>query len=605
MNKLRTLLLLGALALSLTASAQVPQLLNYQGRVAVGTVNFDGPGQFKFALVDAAGTTAYWTNDGTHPDGTEPTAAVALPVAKGLYSVLLGDTTLANMTAIPASVWSNADVRLRVWFNDGVNGAQLLAPDQRIAPTPYLADGAVTSASITTGAVTGASIAAGSINGTHVAPGSLDFSLLTVPNAPGAGQVLGFNGVGLNWIAQAGGGGIWALSGADAFYNGGNVGIGTTSPTAKLDIRGSVTLEAGGSPALYTGTGGSELNRYLFLLNSPSLSSASGLKAGGILVADSYSYGNPSKNNLIVKGSVGIGTATPGAKLTVQTPAGGVFSSYGIEHTDGTVRLTTYLDSSAGWFGTRSNHPLNFFVNDGLPSMTIDGNGTAIVAGLGAVGFGSPNAESGMTFSRNGSSTRADVRFDGTTLKLVARGGGSGPPPSTNGLAVTTSGNVGIGTVSPQAKLDVIGTTRTSVLTITGGADIAEPFQMKEGELEKGSVVVIDQDRPGRLKRSALAYDKRVAGIVSGANGINAGISLHQEGAMEGGQNVALSGRVYVKANTSAGPIAPGDFLTTSDIPGEAMKAADHDRAQGAILGKAMTGLSEETGTVLVLVTLQ
>ena len=74
---------------------------------------------------------------------------------------------------------------------------------------------------------------------------------------------------------------------------------------------------------------------------------------------------------------------------------------------------------------------------------------------------------------------------------------------------------------------------------------------------------------------------------------------------LDGGQNVALSGRVYVKSNTSAGPIAPGDFLTTSDVPGEAMKAADHDRAQGAILGKAMTALSQDAGTVLVLVTLQ
>ena len=36
--------------------AQVPQLINYQGRVAVGAVNFDGAGQFKFALVNAAGT---------------------------------------------------------------------------------------------------------------------------------------------------------------------------------------------------------------------------------------------------------------------------------------------------------------------------------------------------------------------------------------------------------------------------------------------------------------------------------------------------------------------------------------------------------------------
>ena len=58
-------------------------------------------------------------------------------------------------------------------------------------------------------------------------------------------------------------------------------------------------------------------------------------------------------------------------------------------------------------------------------------------------------------------------------------------------------------------------------------------------------------------------------------------------------------------ANTSNGAIGPGDLLTTSSTPGHAMKVTDHARAQGAILGKAMTGLSESKGMVLVLVTLQ
>ena len=142
------------------------------------------------------------------------------------------------------------------------------------------------------------------------------------------------------------------------------------------------------------------------------------------------------------------------------------------------------------------------------------------------------------------------------------------------------------------------------VLTIRGGADLAEPFQMKEEELEKGSVVVIDSEHPGRLKCSKKAYDRRVAGIVSGANGVNPGIALQQEGVMEGGQNVALSGRVYVQADASTGAIKPGDMLTTSDTPGHAMKVRD-PRAQGAVIGKAMSGLEGGTGMVLVLVTLQ
>ena len=172
-------------------------------------------------------------------------------------------------------------------------------------------------------------------------------------------------------------------------------------------------------------------------------------------------------------------------------------------------------------------------------------------------------------------------------------------------LAITPDGNVGIGTATPQAKLDVAGATRTCVLTITGGCDLAEPFPMGVSEAPKGSVVVIDDEHPGQLKASDRAYDTRVAGIVSGANGVNPGISLQQEGVLEGGQNVALSGRVYVLADAAQGAIRPGDLLTTSDTPGHAMKVGDLTRAQGAILGKAMSSLKEGKGLVLVLVTLQ
>lgn len=118
-------------------SAQVPPILNYQGRVAVGGVNFEGTGQFKFALVDAGGGTTYWSNDGTSTSGAQPTAAVTIPVTKGLYSILLGDAALANMTAVPAQVFTRDDVRLRVWFNDGTNGFQLLTPDQRLTAAGY------------------------------------------------------------------------------------------------------------------------------------------------------------------------------------------------------------------------------------------------------------------------------------------------------------------------------------------------------------------------------------------------------------------------------------------------------------------------------------
>ena len=151
----------------------------------------------------------------------------------------------------------------------------------------------------------------------------------------------------------------------------------------------------------------------------------------------------------------------------------------------------------------------------------------------------------------------------------------------------------------------VIGEANVQFLTIRGGADLAEPFQMSGGNISEGSVVVIDEEWPGELKLSTQPYDTHVAGIVSGANGIHPGISLRQEGKLDGGRDVALSGRVYVLADASHAPIKPGDLLTTSGTPGHAMKVKDHTRSQGAILGKAMSALAEGKGMVLVLVTLQ
>lgn len=144
-----------------------------------------------------------------------------------------------------------------------------------------------------------------------------------------------------------------------------------------------------------------------------------------------------------------------------------------------------------------------------------------------------------------------------------------------------------------------------ATLTIRGGADLAEPFAMSDDLVQPGAVVVIDPDQPGRLKLSTSAYDHKVAGIVSGAGGVQPGISMIQTEKLESGKNVALSGRVFALVDATKQPVRPGDLLTTSDTPGHAMKAVNPALAQGAILGKAMTPLSGERGLVLVLVSLQ
>ncbi len=171
------------LAACFIAYADVPQLINYQGRVTVGGTNFHGTGQFKFALVGGT-TNSLWSNDGTSSGGSEPTAYVSVTVTRGLYSVLLGD----GMQPIPSSAFAGEEVSVRVWFSDGVHGFEQLTPDRRIAAVGYalMADrvraGAITSDMLATGAVTSANIAEGAIEQTALSrqyrSGSVDMQSL-------------------------------------------------------------------------------------------------------------------------------------------------------------------------------------------------------------------------------------------------------------------------------------------------------------------------------------------------------------------------------------------------------------------------------------------
>src|SRR5262249_8552151 len=142
------------------------------------------------------------------------------------------------------------------------------------------------------------------------------------------------------------------------------------------------------------------------------------------------------------------------------------------------------------------------------------------------------------------------------------------------------------------------------ILEITGGSDLAEHFEVV-AEAKPGMLVAIDPQRPGKLTITRSAYNRRVAGIISGANHLAAGMVLPAPAGAKAAMTVALSGRVWVYCEATKHAIQPGDLLTSAAIPGYAMRVSNFRKAQGAIIGKAMTALKSGKGLVLVLVSLQ
>lgn len=169
-------------------------------------------------------------------------------------------------------------------------------------------------------------------------------------------------------------------------------------------------------------------------------------------------------------------------------------------------------------------------------------------------------------------------------------------------MVITNNGNVGLGTDSPRAKMEIRGGLMTS--GCTGCADLAEDY-LSDQILEAGEVVSISEDGSGNVKKTNLPYDQKVIGVISSSPAIRISedggvvISKGDNTTSKDGYPVALTGRVPVKISTENGVIKPGDYLTSSSIPGVAMKA---DK-KGKVVGMALEGYEqEEIGRIRVFI---
>ncbi|MCI0401628.1 MAG: hypothetical protein L0Z68_10120 [Gammaproteobacteria bacterium] len=174
------------------------------------------------------------------------------------------------------------------------------------------------------------------------------------------------------------------------------------------------------------------------------------------------------------------------------------------------------------------------------------------------------------------------------------------------GIGVKAISNTGVGLVAFsngtaavfQGDVEVTGDIRLT------NADCAEDFDICEADLiEPGTVMVLGEE--GKLQQSQKAYDKRVAGVVSGAGDCKPGIVLDKQQSQSGRKPIALLGKVFCKVDAQYGAIEVGDLLTTSPTPGHAMKTDDPVKALGAMIGKALRPLSGGRGLIPILIALQ
>lgn len=298
---------------------------------------------------------------------------------------------------------------------------------------------------------------------------------------------------------------------------------------------------------------------------------------------------------------VGIGTATPGTKLDIkgdvstfngvalslQNLAGGNSNIWVL----GTGGRDVPIDAFS--IGDASNHKLTILANGNV--------------GIGTTSPGDKLHIKGplhVDLSDNGGG-RLVVFSNLNDNKVFIEGFSSDGDGSASEVLITGRFTEALPLFTVVAKISrFVGDIETSGDIRLTNADCAEEFDIcGEEQLEPGTVMVLCDE--GKLQPSHTAYDKRVAGVISGAGDYKPGIVLDKQHAESGRQPIGLMGKVFCKVDAHYGEIEIGDLLTTAPTPGFAMKASDPLKAFGAVIGKALRPLAKGQGLIPILVALQ
>lgn len=581
---------------------QVPRKISYQGLLANmgGAPATDGTYGMAFGIYDSsAGEPPLWFEVQNNVAVTKGSfhvllgsvSPLSLPFDRTYYvemTIISGPGVTSSATIAPRTELTSSPYALR---SDSATYAKASAPSGDAGgslagayPNPALALNAVTSANVADASLQGADLGADqvvkSINGMRDA----------VHVRGEGGAIVTSSGDSLIITATGGGGGT-GIQGVQSTNNTLDI-LNPAGPTATVNLKLPFSATTATSEATF---GVANLSTGLAL---------SGLSTAGVGVlggsADAAQFGVWGVNT---GGGYGVGGSSGGL-----TTAGVWGANSGL----GVGVLGTSLNGVAVKGSMTGTGAAGFFeINNAGSSNTAlrtatNGTGSAFFAtGRGktfsnaTMRIENTQTDQGMAayVFNNSNFATAHVQNNGSGQILWIEHHGTGD------YIVATNGS------EWKFWVDNAGVTHTKVLEIMGGSDLSERFEIADAGvgIEPGMVVSIDPHREGQLTPSREPYDRKVAGIVSGAGGVHPGMLMGQAGSAvaDGSHPVALSGRVYCKVTAANGPVLPGDLLTTSSLPGHAMRVDDHGRAPGSIIGKAMSRLEKGTGLVLVLVNLQ
>ncbi len=328
----------------------------------------------------------------------------------------------------------------------------------------------------------------------------------------------------------------------------GNVGIGTTSPTAELDVTGTASVSAltirGTSPGYINQLDGNDL---IFRAS-----------AGG-------DTGLSEVMTITNSGNVGIGTTGPSEKLEVA----------------GNIELSGIIKGSD--IGARAYHDAAQAISDNIltalsfnserwdtdtihDTVTNNSRLTAKTAGYYQI-------EANLRWEANNSGRREiGITLNGST-KIALENDWAVSGVQAMEMNVSTTYSLSVNDYvelevyqNSGGDLNVNSSAAISpefTMTRIAGADLAEYYPTKDLTLEEGDIVSIDPAFSGHIRKANQPHQKTV-GIIS----TNPAMVLGNTPDKENNRLVGLTGKVPVKVSSLNGTILIGDSITASSLPG-------------------------------------